>query len=152
MKTDEKKLPDNQPCFKYNSEYRIAICSVCKYGVPPRSVKRHFSDEHPVIAKKRKAEIKLFRQEREPHLAQVGDVVHPDQVCAPIEGILTHTRYVCPVGDCRFEGVARADYPNHHQTILKEMNRHCKNVHAMIKQQKWEGVPVQTIFKNPYIK
>jgi len=128
-------------CLKYNPEYRIAICTICNYAVPPHFIKCHFTTHHMDIFKRRQAEIELFIKQREPHLAEVENVLCPDGVPAPIKFLRKPEPGFC----CRIEG---CDFITNTERSFKT---HCSKEHEE-QERRWETIQVQTFFNQPYRK
>ena len=84
----------------YNANHKVLICREHKCGISPRSLERHFRDEHRAMPHNARKQVLMYAKELplcEPEQAPIFD-----QVISAIHGLEVHDGYRCEYGGCNF--------------------------------------------------
>ena len=119
----------------YNAEYQALICRKHQYAIPPKSIERHFREEHKEIPLQSRQ--KILRQSEVLTLCEPDEIIEPRGKVAPIDGLNIQSGFLCKFDSCMIiSGTLN--------TIKEHVKRHKWNVDS---GHKWELIKVQTFFQ-----
>jgi len=93
----------------YNAEYQALICRKHQYAIPPKSIERHFREEHKEISLQSRQ--KILRQSEVLTLCEPDEIIEPRGKVAPISiytGNAARFPHISGLGDGYFSWERRA--------------------------------------------
>ena len=135
-------MADSQPqdLLEYISQYRILICTECRYAIQPAAISRHLKELHHIYRHDRK---QLLDSIVNLELADPVDVGMPPVDSLPVKSL--------PVEDgvaCNFLGCG------HLCVTIKRMKRHWVTEHGTpgVEPTSWRSVKLQTFFRGTELR
>jgi hypothetical protein len=128
--------------IKYNDELRLAICAICQVGLSATNPMRHFRRRHLETWKVHKKGI--ARHVEGWDLAAIHDLVHPEGMREPVEGLKVVSGWCCETEDCMVASVSE-----------EYMEKHCRATHGWStrsKEKNWFACQLQSLLGHPYIR
>lgn len=126
--------------FHYLPEYRVVICTSCRYAVPPRAIDRHLKEIHGTDHSLRPKFVKFVESL---DLCEPGDVIPPTEENFPIPELPVLRGLRCIFGNCGYLCMTE-----------KRMKSHLTSVqHPHLNtEQAWVPVSIQTFFHGNRLK
>jgi hypothetical protein len=126
--------------FHHLSKYRVVICTICRYAVPPRAVNRHLKEIHGAHHSLRPKFVKFVE---DLDLCEPEDVIPPTEDDFPIPELTVLRGLRCSFGNC-----------GHLCLTEKRMKNHLASAqHPYVStEQPWCSVLIQTFFHGNRLK
>jgi Orsellinic acid/F9775 biosynthesis cluster protein D len=127
--------------IKHNSEFGLAICVMCRSGIPKDYLLRHFWRNHGATWKECKKALTAYVASL--NLAATADLQCPEGVRSPIDGLEVKDGWACEWEDCTVCSISE-----------EYVEKHCRKTHGKeaVKSKPWYSCRLQTLLGHPHIK
>jgi len=124
----------------YNAEHKVVICREHKYGIGPRSLERHFRNEHRGMSSDARKQV--LTHAKELPLCEPDEAPMFKDVMSAIHGLQIHDGFRCDYEECGF-----------YAGTLGFIKRHCRE-HANWQDTdpKFHAAKVQTLFQGHHTR
>ena len=126
---------------KYNAEFRMAVCTICRLGLPSTYVLRHFERQHTATWKAHKDQFR--RHIKDWDLISIEDLEQPDGMRELVPGLKVVPGWCCEAEDCTAASGSE-----------KYMRKHAQKMHGWTapREKIWFACQLQTLLGHPHIK
>jgi hypothetical protein len=136
--TGLESLPDE--LLQYLVQYRVVVCTSCKYAIQPKAIERHLKEIHRMKSPERQVAMKRISKME---LADQLLVMQYQPTEFPVPLLPVYNGLRCKYEDCVYMCLTS-----------KRMKHHWLSIHARQGQPTcdWQSAPLQTFFKGNLLR